>query len=379
MDQLGERTGRHYRLVDYSGDPEAERVLVLMGSGGETARETAAFLQSRGERVGVAQVRLYRPFPAQELARALPATVRRVAVLDRTKEPGSIGEPLFLDVLAALSEAHADGEREPMQHVIGGRYGLSSKEFTPAMAAAVLEELAGERPRRRFTHRDRRRRLGHEPAVRPRARHRAAGDRARGVLRPRLGRDGRREQEHDQDPRLRGGPARAGLLRLRLQEVGLADRLAPALRAAADQRAVPRLAGRFVGCHQFGMLERAEVLDRAAPEARSCSTAATRRTGSGTRCRARSRNRSSPSGSSSTSSTRAGSPAMRGSRAHEHGAADLLLRHLGCHGARPGDRADQGGDREDLTVGGAPRSSSETWLRSTTRSAGCTRSSCPSR
>ena len=114
MDRLGERTGRRYRLVDYSGHPEAERVLVVMGSGAETARETVAFLHARGERVGVAQVRLYRPFPAQALDDALPASVRRVAVLDRTKEPGSLGEPLFLDVLAALSESHADGERELM-------------------------------------------------------------------------------------------------------------------------------------------------------------------------------------------------------------------------------------------------------------------------
>ncbi|MGO9961192.1 MAG: 2-oxoacid:acceptor oxidoreductase family protein, partial [Solirubrobacteraceae bacterium] len=151
MDELGERTGRHYGLVQYSGDPEAERVIVIMGSGGETARETVAFLQSRGERVGVVQVRLYRPFPARELVAALPASARRVAVLDRTKEPGSFGEPLYLDVLAALSEAHADGEREVMPFVYGGRYGLSSKEFSPGMVAGVLEELGREHPRRRFT------------------------------------------------------------------------------------------------------------------------------------------------------------------------------------------------------------------------------------
>src|SRR5437588_5801641 len=142
MDRLGERTGRRYGLVDYSGDPEAERVLVVIGSGGETARETVAFLQAQGERVGVAQIRLYRPFPACELARALPQSVKRVAVLDRTKEPGSLGEPLFLDVLAALSDAHGDGEREVMPMVIGGRYGLSSKELTPGMVVGVLEELA---------------------------------------------------------------------------------------------------------------------------------------------------------------------------------------------------------------------------------------------
>ncbi len=151
MDALGDRTGRHYRLVDYTGHPDAERVLVLMGSGAETARETVAFLQRRGERVGVLQVRLYRPFPARALLDALPPTVTQVAVLDRTKEPGSFGEPLFLDVLASLSEAHADGERDLMPRVVGGRYGLSSKEFTPGMVVGVLEELEHDRPRSRFT------------------------------------------------------------------------------------------------------------------------------------------------------------------------------------------------------------------------------------
>ncbi len=151
MTRLAERTGRRYRIVDYFGEPEAERVLVVMGSGGETVQETVAALNSRGERVGVAQVRLFRPFPAQALAEALPATVRHLAVLDRTKEPGSIGEPLFLDTVAALAESFGDGKREAMPGVVGGRYGLSSKEFTPGMVAGVFAELAQERPRRRFT------------------------------------------------------------------------------------------------------------------------------------------------------------------------------------------------------------------------------------
>ncbi len=150
MARLGERTGRRRHIVDYSGHPEAERALVVMGSGGETVRETVASLTARGERVGVAQLRLYRPFPAQALVDALPASVRRIAVLDRTKEPGSIGEPLFLDVVAALTESHQDGGRD-LPWVSGGRYGLSSKEFTPGMVAGVFDELAGERPRRRFT------------------------------------------------------------------------------------------------------------------------------------------------------------------------------------------------------------------------------------
>jgi pyruvate-ferredoxin/flavodoxin oxidoreductase len=150
MTKLAERTGRPMHVVDYTGHPEAERVLVVMGSAGETVRETVASLNARGERVGVAQVRLYRPFPSQALVDALPASVRRVAVLDRTKEPGSIGEPLFLDVLAALTAAHEDSERV-LPRVSGGRYGLSSKEFTPGMVAGVFDELAKERPRRRFT------------------------------------------------------------------------------------------------------------------------------------------------------------------------------------------------------------------------------------
>jgi len=150
MARLAERTGRRFHVVDYSGHPDAERVLVVMGSGAETVQETVAALNERGERVGVVQVRLYRPFPAKAVVDALPASVRRVAVLDRTKEPGSIGEPLFLDVVAALIESHEDGERV-LPRVSGGRYGLSSKEFTPGMVAGVFEELARERPRRRFT------------------------------------------------------------------------------------------------------------------------------------------------------------------------------------------------------------------------------------
>ncbi|MBV7703243.1 pyruvate:ferredoxin (flavodoxin) oxidoreductase [Nocardia nova] len=151
MDRLGARTGRKMSIVEYVGHPEAERVLVLMGSGAQTAAETVAALTERGERVGTVQVRLYRPFPGRAFLDALPATVRTIGVLDRTKEPGSIGEPLYLDVVAALAEAHTDGERAVMPRVSGGRYGLSSKEFTPAMVAGVFDELARERPRRRFT------------------------------------------------------------------------------------------------------------------------------------------------------------------------------------------------------------------------------------
>jgi len=151
MAALADRTGRRYHTVQYAGHPEADRVIVVMGSAAETIAETVAHLCARGERVGVLNVRLFRPFPVRALLDALPASASRIAVLDRTKEPGSNGEPLFLDVVAALAEAHTDGERETMPVVTGGRYGLSSKEVTPAMIAGVFAELARERPRRRFT------------------------------------------------------------------------------------------------------------------------------------------------------------------------------------------------------------------------------------
>ena len=151
MDELGDLCGRRYRVVEYAGHPEAERVIVIMGSGAQTARETVAHLVARGERVGVVQVRLFRPFPADELRAALPPSVRHVAVMDRTKEPGSNGEPLFLDVVASLAEAPAGGTDHGMPRVIGGRYGLSSKEFTPGMVAGVLDELARPDARPRFT------------------------------------------------------------------------------------------------------------------------------------------------------------------------------------------------------------------------------------
>jgi pyruvate-ferredoxin/flavodoxin oxidoreductase len=144
-------TGRAYGLVDYAGAPDAERVVILMGSGAETAEETAQALNAAGERVGVLKVRLFRPFPAAALLAALPPTTRAIAVLDRTKEPGSAGEPLYLDVVATISEAVAAGVAcFATPRIIGGRYGLSSKEFTPGMVKAVFDELAMARPRNHF-------------------------------------------------------------------------------------------------------------------------------------------------------------------------------------------------------------------------------------
>jgi pyruvate-ferredoxin/flavodoxin oxidoreductase len=150
MDRLAERTGRRYGLIDYVGSPEAERVVVLMGSGAGAARETVDALTERGERVGLAIVHLFRPFPLDALREALPAAVRRIAVLDRTKEPGAPGEPLYQDVVTALAET-AGGRPNGVPAVTGGRYGLSSKEFTPAMVKAVFDDLNGADPRNHFT------------------------------------------------------------------------------------------------------------------------------------------------------------------------------------------------------------------------------------
>ncbi|HSL96174.1 MAG TPA: pyruvate:ferredoxin (flavodoxin) oxidoreductase [Thermoleophilia bacterium] len=153
MDAFDERVGRRYGLVDYVGAPDAERVVVLMGSGIGAAEQTTDALVAAGERVGLLKIRLYRPFPAEAFVRALPSTVRSIAVLDRTKEPGAPGEPLYLDVVAALAE-DADSTRphfERPPRVIGGRYGLSSKEFTPGMAKAVFDALVADDPRRHFT------------------------------------------------------------------------------------------------------------------------------------------------------------------------------------------------------------------------------------
>ena len=146
MDRFAVLTGRQYHLFDYVGAPDAERVIVVMGSGAETAAETAQYLNEHGEKVGVVQVHLYRPFSAEHFVKAIPASVTSIAVLDRTKEPGSAGEPLYLDVVAAL---HQMGRDIPV--VVGGRYGLSSKEFTPSMVKAVFDNLRANQPKDHFT------------------------------------------------------------------------------------------------------------------------------------------------------------------------------------------------------------------------------------
>ena len=153
MDEFAGQVGRRYNLFDYVGAPDAQRVIVLMGSGCEAAHETVDSLLEKGEKVGILKVRLYRPFDVRRFVEALPSTVRAIAVLDRTKEPGATGEPLYQDVISALYEAHANhwGRFKNLPRVIGGRYGLSSKEFTPAMVKAVFDNLGYEVPKNHFT------------------------------------------------------------------------------------------------------------------------------------------------------------------------------------------------------------------------------------
>jgi len=151
MERFAALSGRRYQLFDYVGHPEAEHVIVMMGSGAETAEETVEHLVAQGERVGLVKVRLFRPFDVAALVAALPRSATGVAVLDRTKEPGAVGEPLYLDLMAALCEANDGGLLDRMPRVTGGRYGLSSKEFTPAMVRAVFQNLAADAPRRHFS------------------------------------------------------------------------------------------------------------------------------------------------------------------------------------------------------------------------------------
>jgi len=148
MEKFAEIVGRRYRLFEYVGDPNAERVIVIMGSGSTTAGETAQFLSGQGEKVGVIKVHLYRPFSMKHFMGALPKSVKSIAVLDRTKEPGASGEPLYLDVINTLAESEFQGDKPD---VIGGRYGLSSKEFTPAMVKGIFEELTKSKPKNHFT------------------------------------------------------------------------------------------------------------------------------------------------------------------------------------------------------------------------------------
>jgi len=151
MDRFAKRTGRNYRLFDYYGPADAERLVILMGSGVGAAEEAVDVLQKSGEKVGLLKVRLFRPFAADIFLQAIPASVKAIAVLDRTKEPGALGEPLYQDVLTAYMERYSAKPAAGIPRIIGGRYGLSSKEFTPAMVKAVFDELKKPEPKNHFT------------------------------------------------------------------------------------------------------------------------------------------------------------------------------------------------------------------------------------
>ena len=152
MDKFAKLTGRQYHLFDYVGHPEAERVICLMGSGAEAAHEAAEYLSQRGEKVGIVKVRLYHPFSIKDFVAALPKTVKTITALDRTKEPGSAGEPLYEDIVTALNEANSNGELPfAMPRILSGRYGLSSKEFTPAMVKGIFDEMSKDKPKNHFT------------------------------------------------------------------------------------------------------------------------------------------------------------------------------------------------------------------------------------
>jgi pyruvate-ferredoxin/flavodoxin oxidoreductase len=151
MDQFAEMTGRSYKLYQYYGAPDADRIIIMMGSGAETALETVEYLNNQGEKVGLVKVRLFRPFDITSFVASLPKSVKSVSVLDRVKEPGSAGEPLYLDVVYAISESFQGGKCSSMPRVLGGRYGLSSKEFTPAMVKSVFDNMKAETPVNHFT------------------------------------------------------------------------------------------------------------------------------------------------------------------------------------------------------------------------------------
>ncbi|RLA73260.1 MAG: pyruvate:ferredoxin (flavodoxin) oxidoreductase, partial [Epsilonproteobacteria bacterium] len=152
MDKFYGLTGRSYRLFDYVGCKDAERIIIIMGSGSEAVEESVEYLNKLNEKVGLVKVRLYRPFSIKHFIDILPKSTKSIAVLDRTKEPGSLGEPLYLDIVSALNESREDNALGfEMPHVIGGRYGLSSKEFTPGMIKAIFDELTKQKPKNHFT------------------------------------------------------------------------------------------------------------------------------------------------------------------------------------------------------------------------------------
>lgn len=267
MDRFAALTGRHYRLFEYHGHPEAERVAVIIGSGAYTLRQTVDHLRARGERVGVIQVHLCLPFSAPHFLAALPPTVRAVAVLDRTKAPGALGEPLYQDVLTTLTEAWLNGARPALPRVIGGRYGLSSKEFTPAMAKAVLDELTKERPKHPFTvgiHDDvSHTSLDYDPAF-----HIESDQVVRAVFYG-LGADGTVGANKNSIKIIGESTALHAQGYFVYDSKKSGSRTVSHLRFGPEPIEAPYLiaSANFIGCHQFNFVDKLDVLERAAPGA----------------------------------------------------------------------------------------------------------------
>ena len=269
MNRFAEMTGRKYRLFDYHGAPDAERVLVLMGSGAEATREAIDYLEKQGDRVGMIQIHLYRPFSARHLLGVLPETTRSIAVLDRTKEPGAPGEPLYQDVVTTLSEAAAEGALPmgTLPGIVGGRYGLSSKEFTPAMVKGVLDNLDKDRPKNHFTigirddvtHTS----LDYDPTF-----HTEAEDAFRGIFYG-LGADGT-VGANKNSIKIIGEETdfnAQGFFVYDSKKSG--SQTTSHLRFGPDPIRSTYLiqSANFIGCHQFNFLEKADVLKHASPGA----------------------------------------------------------------------------------------------------------------
>ena len=380
MDAFAARTGRPYGLFDYVGHPEATRVVVVMGSATATVDEAVAWLTARGERVGVLKVRLYRPFSVADFVAALPATTTAIAVLDRTKEPGAVGEPLYQDVVAALHDARMAGQTRLAADtvVVGGRYGLSSKEFTPAMACAVFAELQQARPKNHFT-------IGivddisHSSLEWDRALDIEPADVSRSVFFG-LGADGTVGANknsikiigEDTDAFAQGyfvyDSKKSGAVTISHLRFGPRPIHSPYLIQQAS----------FVGCHQFNFLDRYDVLAYAAPGSRAAAER-TVRAGTGVgRAAARGAGRHHRQGPAALRHRRRGrGPCQRHGHAHQHRDADVLLRLVGRAAARRRPSNASSTPSRRPTPSAAPtwcRGTSRPW---TTRCSTCTRSPCP--
>ena len=269
MDRFAKLTGRQYKLFDYHGAPDAERVIVIMGSGAETVWETVDDLAARGEKVGVVIPRLYRPFAGDAFVRSLPSSVRAIAVLDRTKEPGGVGEPLYLDVVTALREDESTPQpvRKSTPRVIGGRYGLSSKEFTPAMVKTVFEESGRAHPKNHFTvginddvtHTS----LSYDPTYQPKTKGRFSG------VFYGLGADGTVGANKNSIKIIGEGTDNYAQGYFVYDSKKAGSVTVSHLRFGPEPIHSPYLVSeaQFVGCHQFVFLEKYDVLQSAAPNA----------------------------------------------------------------------------------------------------------------